>query len=510
MAGKVYIIGAGPGDRRLVTQRALDALALADCVVYDRLANQSLLDAAPTAAERIYVGKRPGDHARSQEEINRLLVEKALAGRAVVRLKGGDPLLFGRGGEEADALADAGVPFEIVPGVTAALAAAAFAGVPLTDRRNASCVTFVTGREGDGGSEGVDWRALARTGGTLVIYMGRGGLAGIVGELIAGGLDASTPAVIVENASLPSQRSLAAPLGRLAAKADEAGLAPPCLTIVGQVAAHYPRLAWFEHLPLHGKRVCVTRPRGAEEKLGRALEDLGAEVLRLPTIEIVPAGEAELRAGLMGLARCAWVVLTSAHGVSTLFDTLAREGLDARALAGKRVAAVGSATSAALAARGIRADLVPETFTGDALLEEMLAGSARGQVFVLWRAAGAREALADGLREAGCEVNEVAAYEAVMPSEVDAALVGEIRARPPSAVLFSSGSTAVNFVKIIGEAGARRIAAESAFVSIGPVTSEALGALGLPVTREASVHTSEGLLAATVDALAAGKGGAAS
>jgi len=504
--GKVYIVGSGPGDPRLITLKALDAIRKADCIVYDRLAGQSLLSEAPPCAECIYAGKRSGAHSMSQADINRLLVEKACAGLCVVRLKGGDPLLFGRGAEEADALAEAGIDFEIIPGVTAALGAAAYAGIPLTDRRECSSVTFVTGREGEGGSPGVNWKALAQTRGTIVVYMGRSELADVSRELATAGLDAQTPAVVIENATLPGERVVAGTLGDIAAKADAAGLEPPCITIIGAVAGKYPSLSWFERLPLFGKSVCLTRPDGVQDALARALEDLGAEVIRFPAIEIVPSPPERLAEGLSSLPDADWVVFTSGQGVETFFDALTREGRDARALAGKRVAAVGPATAEALLATGIKADLVPATFTGAALLDELLSASENGEEFLLWRAAAAREELADGLRRAGRIVVEVVAYEAVRPASVDAALRERLISAPPSAILFSSASTVRNFVDLVGTAEAKAISETSKLISIGPVTSAALRELGFPVHTEAAVHTSEGLLAATVDIIGARSG----
>jgi uroporphyrinogen III methyltransferase / synthase len=498
---KVYIVGSGPGDPRLITLKALDAIRKADCIVYDRLAGQSLLSEAPPCAERIYAGKRSGAHSMPQADINDLLIDKARSGLCVVRLKGGDPLLFGRGAEEADALAEAGIDFEIIPGITAALGAAAYAGIPLTDRRESSSVTFVTGREGEGGSPGVNWRALAETRGTIVVYMGRSELAEVSRELMAAGLSAQTPAAVIENATLPRERVVAGTLGDIAAKADAARLEPPCITIIGAVAARYPSLSWFERLPLFGKSVCLTRPDGAEVALAQAFEDLGAEVIRFPAIEIVPAPSERLAEGLSSLGDADWVVFTSGHGVETFFGAVAREGRDARALAGKRVAAVGPGTAEALLAKGIRADLVPGTFTGLALLDELLSASEKGEEFLLWRAAAAREELADGLRRAGRVVVEVVAYEAVRPHSIDAALRERLIAAPPSAILLSSASTVRNFVDLVGPAEALSISATSKLISIGPVTSAALRELGLPLHAEAAVHTAQGLFEAAVETI---------
>ncbi|MHC4712384.1 MAG: uroporphyrinogen-III C-methyltransferase [Planctomycetota bacterium] len=501
MKGKVYIVGAGPGDPGLITLKGLAVLQRADVVLYDRLVSPRLLRQAAPSARRTFVGKRPQGQSMSQEQINSLMLENAREGLLVVRLKGGDPLLFGRGGEEADFLARSGVDFEIVPGVTAAAGAAAFAGIPLTDRRLSSVVALVTAREGQGGSPGVDWGALARLGGTIAVYMGRANMPEVVARLVEAGHDNATPAAVVECATLPSQRTVTGTLADICRRADEAGIQAPCITIIGAPAAKYPSLAWFENLPLFGKSVLITRPRHQQEALAAAFEALGAEVIRFPTIEIVPAPTDHLQQAVGLLPQADWVVFTSANGVSIFFDALKSLGKDARALGGKRVAAIGPATGRALASCGVVPDLVPSAYSGAALLDELLGASGPAERFLLWRAAGARRELADGLGKAGRGAIEVTAYRAVSPTTVDPDMVQRLKSAPPSAILFSSASTGVNFAGMMGDAEFVQLAAKTKVVSIGPVTSEALRELGVTPDAEADPHTGPGLLEATAAAL---------
>ncbi len=502
MTGKVYIVGAGPGDVGLITVRGLDVLRRADVVLYDRLVSGTLLAQAPLPAERISVGKRPGGASASQDEINFLMEEKVREGRRVVRLKGGDPGIFARVGEEVDFLGRRGIDFEIIPGVTTASGAAAAAGMALTDRRLSSSVMFVTGQEGQGGSPGVNWRAAALSGGTLVIYMGRSNLTDIAGRLIGEGLSGSTPALVVADATLASQRLVAGVLGEIADKCDEEGLEAPCVVIVGEVAARSPAHSHFERLPLFGKVVVVTRPAVQAGPTADALSALGARVVRFPTVRIMPAPPERLDRGLGELERADWVVFTSANGVRIFFEALERSGRDSRALAGRRVAAIGAATAGALGSHGICADLVPGEFTSEALFRELAGVSRPGEVFLLWRSAAAQRGGAFEDFLATREIIEVAAYDAA-PVRVGAANVRALVGKAPSAVLFASAQTAQNFVSIIGPGAAREmLLAGSRYVSIGPVTSEALRRLGLPPAAEAAPHTSEGLVRATVNLLA--------
>ena len=365
----VYLVGAGPGDPGLVTVRALELVASADLILYDRLIPDGLLRGAKPDAELVYVGKRPGEPTIEQPEIERRMVEAAKAGRSVVRLKGGDPFVFGRGGEEGEALAAAGVPFEVVPGVTAGVAAPAYAGIPVTHREEASAVAFVTGHEDPEKPESaLDWDALAAFPGTLVLYMGIKRLAENAAALIAAGRDPKQPAAAIERGTMAGQRTVTATLGDLADAVERERIGAPAVIVVGPVVARRQALAWLERRPLFGRRVVVTRARAQASGLASSLRGLGAEVVELPAIRIEPRIDSdEVRKAVNDLYSYALVCLTSPNGVRLLFDAMAEAGLDARALANATVAAIGPGTEAELAAHGIRADVVPEQYVAEAL-----------------------------------------------------------------------------------------------------------------------------------------------
>lgn len=485
----VYLVGAGPGDPGLITVRGRQLLEAADVVVYDRLAPRALLDLAPSAAQRIDVGKGPGRATLGQEEINALLVEHGRAGRTVVRLKGGDPYVFGRGGEEAEALQAEGVPFEVVPGVTSAVAAPAYAGIPVTHRGLSTHVTIVTGHEDPAkGRKDVDWEALAHAGGTLVILMGAANLRQISGRLVDGGLAPETPAAAVMWGTTPAQRSIRATLGTIA----EAGVEAPAAVVIGEVAAL--DLAWFERRPLFGRRVVVTRAREQASELRVRLEELGADVIELPAIEVRP-----LQFEVPTLGAYSWLVFTSSNGVEVFFKNgLGASGWDARALSGCRVAAIGPGTAAALARFGVRADLVPERYVAEALVEAFPAPDGRGDRILLLRAAVARDALPDGLAQLGYGVDVVAVYETV-PGDPDPAEVEAVRRGEVDAVTFTSSSTVTNLVDLLGAIPKP----QPAVVAIGPVTAQAAERAGLQVDGVAEDHTIDGLVDVLVRLLSA-------
>ncbi|MGH8982779.1 MAG: uroporphyrinogen-III C-methyltransferase [Acidimicrobiia bacterium] len=483
----VYLVGAGPGDPGLITVRGAELLGRAGVVVYDRLVARPLLDLAPPTAERISVGKAPGRVEMDQRDINELLVERGRAGATVVRLKGGDPFVFGRGGEEAEALAAAGVPFEVVPGITSAIAAPAYAGVPVTHRGASTHVTVVTGHVAPAtGGSGVDWEALARAGGTLVVLMGAARIGEIADRLVAGGLAPDTPAVAVRHGTRPDQRTARATLATIAG----AGVEAPAAIVVGAVAGL--DLAWFESRPLFGKRVVVTRAREQASSLRARLERLGAEVVELPAIEIEP-----IDVSVPDLDAYAWVVLTSANGVAALFDRgLGPSGRDARALAGVRVAAIGPGTAAALADRGIRADLVPERFVAEALLDAFPPPSGAGARVLLARAEQARDVLPHGLAEKGYAVDLLATYRTVTATP-DADVVEQVRRGDVDAITFTSSSTVTNLCDLLGAVPDP----QPLVASIGPVTSKTAFERGMRVDVEAEEHTIDGLVVALVGAL---------
>ena len=481
----VYLVGAGPGDPGLITVRGAELLARADVVVHDRLVDPSLLQQAAPAAELVDVGKWPGASSGArQEEINALLVERGRAGLEVVRLKGGDPFVFGRGGEEALALAGAGVDFEVVPGVSAAVAVPAYAGVPVTHRGLSSSFVVVTGRAGEGRS-GPDWEVLARSGATIVVLMGVAHRGEIAGRLLAAGLPPETPVAAVRWGTRPEQRSLRTTLAEL----GDADLEPPTTIVIGRVAGL--DLAWFERRPLFGRRIVVTRATDQASTLVDRLRALGAETLELPTVAVRdPAdGGAALARAAAELGRYDWVVFTSANAVDRLLALVP----DARALGGARVAAVGPGTAARLGRWRVAPDLVPAEAVAESLLDALPDPPAGGGRVLLPRAAVGRDLLPDGLRARGWQVDVVEAYrtERVAPApELVAA------ARAADAITFTSGSTVTGWVEAAGPDAVPPVVA-----CIGPVTADAARACGLSVDVVADVHTIDGLVEALVATL---------
>jgi uroporphyrinogen III methyltransferase/synthase len=497
MSGIVYLVGAGPGDPGLMTTRSLELIVAADVIVRDRLIPEEALDLARPGAEVLYVGKDPGSASVPQEGIEELLIDRAREGKIVVRLKGGDPFVFGRGGEEAEALAAAGIPFEVVPGITAGVAAPAYAGVPVTHRDDASAVAFVTGHEDPEKEESsLDYDALAAFPGTLVFYMGVKALPRIAERLIAAGRSADEPAVVIERGTLPDQRTVSARLAEIADVASEAEIRPPSVTVVGPVAARRERIAWLEGRPLHGKRVVVTRARAQASELARRLSALGAEPIELPAIRIEPRIDSEeVRRAVEGIHAYALVCLTSPNGVQLLFEAMAGQGRDARALANASVAAIGAGTEAALAENGVIADIVPERFVAEELVEALAKLELEGKPVLVARAAEAREVLPDALRKRGAQVDVVALYETVAEQPDPDAIE---RAQGADFITFTSSSTVRNFVQAVDG----RLPEGARIVSIGPVTSEAAREAGLTVDIEAERHDIDGLVEALLVAAA--------
>ncbi len=474
----VYLVGAGPGDPGLLTRRGAELLARAEVVVHDRLSEISLLELAPAGAERVDVGKSPGSPV-DQEEINRLLVDRGLRGLEVVRLKGGDPFVFGRGGEEAAALADAGVAFEVVPGVTAAVAVPAYAGIPVTHRGLSTSFTVVTGHSRHAVDNDVDWDALARAADTIVVLMGVAHRAEIAARLQAGGLAPGTPVAAVRWGTRPGQRTVRTTLAAL----GDVTLEPPVTLVIGEVAAL--DLRWFEGRPLFGRRVVVTRARAQASSLAERLQALGAETVEVPTIEIAdPAdgGEA-LAAAAARLATYDWVVLTSVNAVDRLFRALR----DARAFGAARVAAVGPGTAAALSERGVVADLVPARAVAEALVDAFPGPDGAGRVLVP-QAAAARAVLGDGLRAKGWDVEVVEAYRTVAARPSPDAVAAAAKA---DAIAFTSSSTVTSWLDLAGPGALPPVVA-----CIGPVTAETAAAHGVAVTVVGAEHTVDGLVAA--------------
>ncbi len=499
--GKIWLVGAGPGDPGLITVAGLARLAEADVVVYDRLASPRLLEHARADAELIYVGKQAGAHELSQEEINRLLVARASQGKRVVRLKGGDPFVFGRGGEEGAALRAAGIPFEVVPGVTAAVAAPAYAGIPVSDRRFASSFAVVTGHEDVAKDESaIRWDKLATAVDTIVFLMGRKTLPLIVEQLTAHGRPADTPVAVVQWAATPRQRTVVGTLADIVQRAEEAGLGAPAVTVVGDVVRLRSALAWYEQRPLFGKRVLVTRTRRQASALADLLAQEGAEAIELPVIQIVETVDAERLAE--AVARLAlsspkggydWLVFTSANGVEVFFSHLRRLGRDARVLAGARVAAIGPATADALAERGIVADIVPSEFIAEGIVAALKEQGVSGQRVLLARAEDARPELVEGLRALGAHVDELPLYRSELP-EPDAEVLAQLRSGQIDIVTFTSSSTVRHLVQMLG--GDVECLRKAVVACIGPVTAKTAEELGLRVDVMASEHTVAGLVRA--------------
>jgi uroporphyrinogen III methyltransferase/synthase len=486
----VYLVGAGSGDPGLLTARALELIARADVIVYDRLIPDTALQGARADAELIYAGKEGGGPSVGQAEIEAMILEHGRAGREVVRLKGGDPFVFGRGGEEAEALREAGIRFEIVPAVTAGVAAAAYAGIPVTHRDLASAVAFMTGHEDPAKPESaLDWTALAAFPGTLVVYMGVKQLPGITERLIAGGRSPQEPAALVQRGTFPDQRAVVATLATISEVAVTERIRAPAIAIFGAVAGMREKLRWYEDRPLHGTTVAVTRARAQASGLAARLRELGADVIETPAIRIAP-----LPGPVPPLDGYDLVCLTSPNGVSLLFERLAESGRDARALSGARVAAIGPGTAKALRAHGVIADIVPERFIAEGLVEA-LADVPVSRALIA-RAAEARDVLPDALRARGAEVDVLALYETVVEPLSEDELAGVERA---DYVTFTSSSTVRYFFTSAGE----RLGPTMRLLSIGPVTSETLREHGREPDVEAARHDIDGLVDALVADVAA-------
>lgn len=492
----VYLVGAGPGDPGLLTLRAVECLARADLVIHDQLVPAELLLHA-SQAERVSAGDLPGPRAARHVQIHQRLIEAAGEGKIAVHLKGGDPLLFGRGGEEAEALRAAGVPFEIVPGVTAALAAGACAGIPLTHREISSSVTLVTGHDCSGQGPGVDWTALARLPGTIAIYMGLKHLGTITQTLIAHGKPPETPAAVVHRASLGSQRTLEGTLGTIAKLVQEASLTAPVLTIIGPVVGLRQRLSWFEQRPLFGRHILVTRPRRQAGGLVRRFEELGATVHTLPILEVGPAPDPAVVAAVLGrLQEFQWLVFTSANGVEAVVTKLLEYGRDLRALGGIRIAAIGEQTAAALERCHLRPDVVPAQFSSEGLVAA-LTPLVQGQRVLLARADRGRELLFDELSRIAI-VEQVAVYSQIECRQLDPAVCELLRQGRLDFVTLTSSNIARGFLGLLGEAEREALRKTSRLVTISPVTSAAVRELGFAVAGEAQEYTAEGVVQAVV------------
>jgi uroporphyrinogen III methyltransferase/synthase len=506
--GWVYLVGAGPGDPGLMTIRGRELLSCCDVLVYDALVTAEILTFCNPDAEKIYAGKRGGQHMMEQDEINELLAGKAKEGKRVVRLKGGDPYLFGRGAEEALYLVEHGVGVEVIPGVTAALAASTYAGIPLTHRDYASAVAFATGHEDPTKPESaLDWAALARVG-TLCLYMSVKQLGHIAKRLMEH-LDPSTPVAVIEQAATPRQRTTAGTLENIATRVEAAGVKAPALTIIGRTVELRGKLNFFEQRPLLGKCIVITRARAQASTLATVLLALGADVIQFPTIRIEPPTDRKsMETIAKHLSDFDWLILTSANGVDALLGEMERQGGDARSLSTMRIAAIGSSTAARLAEHGLQADLIPKKFVAEEVVAELQERGVLRKVFsaapyesggprfLLARGDLARSHLTEQLRALGADVTEVVAYRTVLETEGQdegrqALLEGRV-----DAVTFTSSSTVRHFVSLLGDAAMAQVLASPRLrcFSIGPITSATMRELGVPVTGEAEEHDISGLI----------------
>jgi uroporphyrinogen III methyltransferase/synthase len=498
--GKVYLVGAGPGDPGLLTIRGKECLERADVILYDYLANPVLLDLAPSHAERLYVGRRGRGAYQDQEDVNRLLIEKARGGKIVVRLKGGDPFVFGRGGEEAEAVAGAGIPFEVVPGVTSAVAVPAYAGIPVTHRTLASTVTVVTGHEDPAkGETTVEWPRLVSGNGTVVFLMGMKNLPALVEHLTAEGKPLETPVALIRWGTRSHQRTVVGTLADIVERAVEAQMEPPTVIVIGEVVGLRDQLNWFETRPLFGTRILVTRAREQAAELSRLLIDYGAEPIECPVIQIVPPEDwTDVDKALTELHRFQWLVFTSVNGVRPFMERLRQRGGDARALSGLRLCCIGPRTAEELAKYGLRADMIPSQFQAEGLVDNMK-GTVAGQRVLIARAAVAREILPDQLQKAGAEVRVLVMYRTVRPALEVEQLKEGFRRHEIDVVTFASSSTVRNFCGLFdSREELTKLVGGAAVACIGPITARTAEEEGLPVTILAEENTIPALVRAIV------------
>lgn len=495
--GKVYIIGAGPGDAGLITLKAVECLRLADVVIYDNLVNEELLKYAPARARFVYVGKKGGDHTLSQDKINALLAKEALDGNTVARLKGGDPFIFGRGGEEAEVLEAEGVPFEIIPGVTSAIAVPAYAGIPLTHRGITSTVAFITGHEDPTKDKSdIDWRALAGIG-TLVFLMGVKNLNQITAALISEGKPPGTPAALIRRGTTPRQEILAGTLDTIVGLAEANRFKPPAILVVGKVVDLRETLQWFDVKPLFGRGVVITRPERQADDLAKLLEREGAQVIHFPAIKIVrPQDWSSLDAALHKLNAYDWLIFTSANGVQYFFERLAELNKDIRELKGVKICCIGPATAGQVKKMRIGVDLVPEQYVSEGILESFAARNLQGQKILIPRAAQARDVLPAGLEKMGAVVDVVTAYETVNSGKKKEELQELLNDNLVDVITFTSSSTVTNFLEIMGRDFICPPRVKIA--CIGPVTEETARKAGFNVDIRQEEYTMDGLVQSLV------------
>ncbi|MHB8138773.1 MAG: uroporphyrinogen-III C-methyltransferase [Smithellaceae bacterium] len=491
--GKVYIIGAGPGDTGLITLKAVECLRLADVVIYDNLVNEELLKYAPAHARFIYAGKKGGDHTLSQDKINDLLAKEARDGNTVARLKGGDPFIFGRGGEEAEVLVAQGVPFEVIPGVTSAIAVPAYAGIPLTHRGLTSTVAFITGHEDPTKDKSdIDWQALVGIG-TLVFLMGVKNLAQITEALVSRGKSPDTPAALIRRGTTPKQEVLVGKLATIVDLAEAGHFKPPAIFVVGPVVGLRDTLCWFDTKPLFGKGVVITRPERQANDLARLLVDQGANPIAFPTISITqPSDWSELDRALDQLGTYNWLIFTSANGVHFFFERLKEKDRDVRDLKGVKICCIGPATARQIEDRGIKVDLVPDEFIAEGILKSFASMDLSEQKILIPRAASAREILPEGLKKQGATVDVAVTYQTINSGRKKEELSKLIDAGDVDVITFTSSSTVTNFVEIMG-AGSE-LPSHVKIACIGPVTAATAKKAGFQIDISQEEYTMEGLV----------------
>ena len=496
--GMVYLVGAGPGDVGLITLKGLKAIQTADVIVYDRLANSRLLSFAKPDCQMIYCGKTPDHHTLKQDEINALLVDLAGKHQVVTRLKGGDPFVFGRGGEEGEELRKAGYDFEIVPGITSAIAVPAYAGIPVTHRHLTSTFTVITGHEDPTKDDSqINWQRLGEDPGTLIFLMGVGRLQGIVSQLMRYGKDPHTPVALIRWGTRPEQATVTGTLETIVEVVEAAGFTSPAIIIIGDVVGMRDTLAWFENRPLFGQRILVTRAREQASALSEKIEALGGEAIEAPMIRIKPAADqAPLQNAVANIDGYDWIIFTSTNGVRYFMKALMAAGKDVRALAGAKLCAIGTKTADALLGYGLRVEVMPEVFRAEAVAEALQGHiSSAGRVLIPRSNLG-RAVLVDELEKMGMEVDDVVAYETVQADLPEGGLTGLLQENHVNAVTFTSSSTVKNFMRLLDDKSS--LPASLKIVSIGPITSQTLAEYGLKADIEADPYTIDGVVEALV------------
>ncbi len=494
--GKVFLVGAGPGAEDLISIKGINAIKQADVIIYDFLANKRFLNYAKEDAEKIYVGKKGSCHTLKQPDINRLIVDKALQGNIVTRLKGGDPYIFGRGGEEAEELVKAGIDFEVVPGITAAVAASAYAGIPLTHRDFTSTVAFVTGHERDDTEYSkIHWDKIATGIGTIVFYMGVKNLPNIVKNLIDNGRAPDTPIALIRWGTLPVQQTVVGTLENIVKKVEEAKLTAPAIIVVGEVVNLRKTLRWFDTKPLFGKNIIITRAREQASSLVKQLSELGANVIEFPTIEIVePDDFSDVDRAIENLRDYNWLIFTSVNGVKLFFKRLYYHGKDVRELYGIKVCAIGPKTAETFKEFGIYPDVVPEKYQAEYVVEALENLGIKGKKFLLPRAKVAREVLPEKIKEKGGVIDIVTVYKTVMPDVKKDEVLSYLNENKIDFITFTSSSTVKNFIEMFEEFNIKELLKNVKLVSIGPITSNTMKEFGLNPYVEAEKFTIEGLV----------------